>query len=152
MQWHIQPRQCPAQLLRQQCSIHIWLVFLSSRVQRGGRCCLVHSAVQPYLACPLVHHCPLLAAARLLVSGLMLLSGQEGRDGLPGPRPHRGGALGGPADVASTRPEDLAFGGSSFGGIAALAAGLQGPDKCGFGALLVESPSLWIGPDEAFPG
>jgi predicted alpha/beta superfamily hydrolase len=51
---------------------------------------------------------------------------------------------------ASIDPADLAFGGSSFGGIAALAAGLQGPSNCGFGALLVESPSLWIGPDEAF--
>eukprot|EP00775_Hariotina_reticulata_P003956 gene3956-4209_t len=52
--------------------------------------------------------------------------------------------------VASTDSVDLAFGGSSFGGIAALAAALQGPENCGFGALLVESPSLWIGPDEAF--
>jgi hypothetical protein len=42
----------------------------------------------------------------------------------------------------------MAFGGSSFGGIAALVAGMRGADKCGFGALLVESPSLWIGDPE----
>jgi enterochelin esterase-like enzyme len=45
----------------------------------------------------------------------------------------------------STQPEDMAFGGSSFGGIAALVEGMRGGVGCGFGALLVESPSLWIG-------
>jgi predicted alpha/beta superfamily hydrolase len=44
----------------------------------------------------------------------------------------------------SSDPADMAYGGSSFGGIAALVAGLQG-EGCGFGALLVESPSMWIG-------
>lgn len=49
----------------------------------------------------------------------------------------------------SSDPADMAFGGSSFGGIAALVAGMQGEERCGFGALLVESPSMWIG-EEAF--
>ncbi|KAF6258831.1 Alpha/Beta hydrolase protein [Scenedesmus sp. NREL 46B-D3] len=48
----------------------------------------------------------------------------------------------------STDPQDRVFGGSSFGGIAALAAGMCGAEGCGFGALLVESPSLWIGDPE----
>jgi enterochelin esterase-like enzyme len=48
----------------------------------------------------------------------------------------------------STDPQDRVFGGSSFGGIAALAAGMRGAEKCGFGALIVESPSLWIGDPE----
>ncbi|KAF8061885.1 ybbA [Scenedesmus sp. PABB004] len=52
------------------------------------------------------------------------------------------------AYAASDQPADLALGGSSFGGIAALAAALEG-EACGFGAILVESPSLWIG-DESF--
>lgn len=46
-------------------------------------------------------------------------------------------------------PAGMAFGGSSFGGIAALVAGMQGEEGCTFGALLVESPSMWIG-EEAF--
>jgi predicted alpha/beta superfamily hydrolase len=50
---------------------------------------------------------------------------------------------------ASLEPRDLAFGGSSFGAIAALAAALHGPEECCFGSLLVESPSLWIG-EESF--
>lgn len=53
------------------------------------------------------------------------------------------------AYAASRHPDDLALGGSSFGGIAALAAGLQGGSAGGFGSLLVESPSLWLA-DEAF--
>jgi predicted alpha/beta superfamily hydrolase len=53
---------------------------------------------------------------------------------------------------ASLAPRDLAFAGSSFGGVAALAAGRSaaGQQEGGaFGALLVESPSMWIA-DEAF--
>jgi len=52
---------------------------------------------------------------------------------------------------ASLRPQDLALAGSSFGGVAALAAGMSSHQEggCAFGALLVESPSMWIG-DEAF--
>jgi enterochelin esterase-like enzyme len=42
----------------------------------------------------------------------------------------------------------MAFGGSSFGAIAALVEGMRGGGGCGFGALLVESPSLWIGDPE----
>lgn len=42
----------------------------------------------------------------------------------------------------------MAFGGSSFGGIAALVAGMKGAEGCGFGSLLIESPSLWIGEPE----
>jgi hypothetical protein len=42
----------------------------------------------------------------------------------------------------------MAFGGSSFGGIAALVEGMRGDAGCGFGSLLVESPSLWIGEEE----
>jgi enterochelin esterase-like enzyme len=48
----------------------------------------------------------------------------------------------------SSDPQDRAFGGSSFGGIAALVAGMRGAEKCGFGSLIVESPSLWIGDPE----
>lgn len=43
---------------------------------------------------------------------------------------------------ASTSPALRAFGGSSFGGIAALCMGMMHPGV--FGGLLVESPSLWI--------
>lgn len=48
---------------------------------------------------------------------------------------------------ASLDPADLALAGSSFGGVAALSAGMSGPGSeagCAFGALLVESPSMWI--------
>lgn len=51
----------------------------------------------------------------------------------------------------SLDPADLALAGSSLGGVAALSAGLSGSGAssahqqgCGFGALLVESPSMWI--------
>jgi hypothetical protein len=53
---------------------------------------------------------------------------------------------------ASLNPNDLALAGSSFGGVAALAAGMSSGGQgggCAFGALLVESPSMWIA-DEAF--
>ena len=48
---------------------------------------------------------------------------------------------------ASLAPADLALAGSSFGGVAALCAGMSGAVSeagCAFGALLVESPSMWI--------
>lgn len=48
---------------------------------------------------------------------------------------------------ASQAPADLALAGSSFGGVAALCAGMSGASLeagCAFGALLVESPSMWI--------
>lgn len=53
---------------------------------------------------------------------------------------------------ASQNPADLVFAGSSFGGVAALSAGMSGGQGGGgapFGGLLVESPSMWIA-DEAF--
>ena len=56
---------------------------------------------------------------------------------------------------ASQDPADLVFAGSSFGGVAALAAGMSGGQggqaggSAPFGAVLVESPSMWIA-DEAF--
>ncbi|WIA18323.1 hypothetical protein OEZ85_009788 [Tetradesmus obliquus] len=50
--------------------------------------------------------------------------------------------------AVSREPQGMAFGGSSFGGIAALVEGMRGGNGCGFGALLVESPSLWIGDPE----
>lgn len=48
----------------------------------------------------------------------------------------------------STNPEHIAFGGSSFGGICALWASMHYPEK--FGAVLVESPSLWIDEEKFF--
>jgi predicted alpha/beta superfamily hydrolase len=48
---------------------------------------------------------------------------------------------------ASLAPADLALAGSSFGGVAALCAGMSGASLeagCAFSALLVESPSMWI--------
>jgi predicted alpha/beta superfamily hydrolase len=39
-------------------------------------------------------------------------------------------------------PEHTAFGGSSFGGVVTLHAAMSRPDL--FGAILVESPSLWV--------
>jgi predicted alpha/beta superfamily hydrolase len=54
--------------------------------------------------------------------------------------------------AASMDPADLGFGGSSFGAVAALWAGMQASTVrggCPFGALLVESPSLWMA-QEAF--
>lgn len=47
---------------------------------------------------------------------------------------------------ASEDAELMAFGGSSLGGICALAMGMTYPMR--FGALLVESPSLWIGNEQ----
>ncbi len=41
-----------------------------------------------------------------------------------------------------TGPEHTAFGGSSFGGVITLHAAMTRPDL--FGAILVESPSLWV--------
>jgi predicted alpha/beta superfamily hydrolase len=43
----------------------------------------------------------------------------------------------------STRPEDVAIGGSSMGGLASLYAHLTRPHR--FGAALAMSPSLWFG-------
>ena len=48
---------------------------------------------------------------------------------------------------AATDPRHLAFGGSSFGGICTLWASMHYADT--FGAVLVESPSLWFA-DESF--
>lgn len=42
----------------------------------------------------------------------------------------------------SSEPSKMAFGGSSFGGICSLVMGMRYPGL--FGALLVESPSLWL--------
>ncbi|GAB4823020.1 hypothetical protein N2152v2_010066 [Parachlorella kessleri] len=47
----------------------------------------------------------------------------------------------------STAAQHIAFGGSSFGGVCALWASMNHPDR--IGAALVESPSLWIA-DEKF--
>eukprot|EP00884_Botryococcus_braunii_P022083 jgi/Botrbrau1/8559/Bobra.0359s0023.1 len=49
--------------------------------------------------------------------------------------------------ACSTIPERMAFGGSSFGGICMLRVAQTMPHV--FGALLIESPSLWIA-EEAF--
>jgi hypothetical protein len=50
---------------------------------------------------------------------------------------------------ASADSSDMAFGGSSFGGIAALVEAMKGAEGCAFGAVLIESPSMWIG-EESF--
>ena len=43
---------------------------------------------------------------------------------------------------SSCAPARMVFGGSSFGGICALAMAMQHPGR--FGGLLVESPSFWM--------
>ena len=43
----------------------------------------------------------------------------------------------------STDPQLMAFGGSSLGGVCALAMAMRHPQV--FGSVLVESPSMWIG-------
>lgn len=46
----------------------------------------------------------------------------------------------------SLQCHEIAFGGSSLGGICALVAGMRYPTV--FGSILVESPSCWIGEEK----